>query len=815
MFEKWITNGTARPFYARKELILGKKVKYASAKVCGLGQFHFYINGKKVGDHELDPAWTDYRKLIYYVSFDITDMLRPGKNVIGAEVGNGWYIKCDEHYTFTFPEFMPPNPNPYRPCGTCLLLAMELCLEYEDGTREMISADDSFRVKEHPVVMSNVYGSETIDGRLAQPGWCEADFDDSAWRQAEYVPENEVPRADILEQTMPPVKVIKSYEGELVHQVNENSLTAARNQADHLPDIRPEKEEKIGGSQEQEKAASGNCGQECKAAECLRDIYDFGQNMSGILEFEVKGRSGDAIRIYPAEKLGENGDVDQAAKNWITVDSCITYIIGKDGVWEKCRMAFTYFAGRFVGVEKDGSAQIRNLTAHAVTSAYKIDGTFSCDDERYNRIYDMIEKTVEANMVGVHTDCPTIERFAWQEPNHLMASSIFYMKDGKHLWEKFLRDMRYAQHTKDDYFYDFAGEKVYPGEGLMPSQCPCYIPNVLPVPGMGSFYDIIPWGSTCILGTYWHYQFYGDRQIIEDNYEAGMRYFRHLLTRVNADGFINHGLGDWGNPQNELARENIETAFLYADAVCLAGFAEILRKPEDRKRLLEKAEEIRTNYNEKLMMRHPREGFWCYRCMDGDTGQAPREEPLLTQASQALPLFWNMVPEERKEDVIKALRYTLEREDAFIAGEVGLPYIIQCARLYGMNGLISRFILREQHPSYYAFILDGETTLGEYWETNPRSHCHDMMGHIIEWYYNGIAGIIPEKPGFARVMLRPYLPESIHEFTCTYQSVHGRIKVHVKETEREIFLDTEVPEGVEKVIDTSALEAAGKTVVLQ
>ena len=82
--------------------------------------------------------------------------------------------------------------------------------------------------------------------------------------------------------------------------------------------------------------------------------------------------------------------------------------------------------------------------------------------------------------------------------------------------------------------------------------------------------------------------------------------------------------------------------------------------------------------------------------------------------------------------------------DAFISGEIGLPYIIQAARKYGMNGLISRFIVRPQHPSYYAFVLDGETTLGEYWETNPRSHCHDTMGHIIEWYYNGIAGILPE-----------------------------------------------------------------------
>lgn len=760
MFEKWITNQTAKPFYARKEITLDKPIKKAAAKVCGLGQFHFHINGKKVGDHELDPAWTDYRKLIQYVVFDVTDLLRTGVNVIGAEVGNGWYIKCDDHYTFSFPAFMPPNPNPYKSYGSCLIFGMELRVEYEDGTEEVFTADDGFRVKEHPVVMSNVYGSETIDGRLAQPGWNEAGFDDSAWKQAAYVPEEEIPRADMQEQTMPPVKVVRSYEGKLLHRAND------------------------------------------------RDIYDFGQNMSGILEWELKGKAGDEIRIYPAEKLTEEGDVDQVAKNWVTVGSCITYIIGQDDVWETCRLAFTYFAGRFVGVEKSDSVEIKNMAAHAITSAHKTDGTFFCDDERYNKIYDMIEKTVEANMVGVHTDCPTIERFAWQEPNHLMASAIFYMKDGRLLWEKFLKDMRYAQHTKEDYFLDFAGEKFYPGDGLMPSQCPCYIPNVLPVPGMGSFYDIIPWGSTCILGTYWHYQFYGDVKIIEENYDAGMRYFQHLLTKVNEDGFINHGLGDWGNPKNELARENIETVFLYADASCLAEFAQALGKAEERERLLEKAEEIRSHYNEKLMIQHPEEGFWCYRCYDHP------DEIFLTQAAQALPLFWNMVPESRKEDVVRALRYTLEKEGAFIAGEVGLPYIIQCARIYGMNELVSRFILREEHPSYYAFILDGETTLGEYWESNPRSHCHDMMGHIIEWYYNGIAGIIPEEPGFAKVTLCPYLPESIHEFTCMYRSVQGLIRVHVKETESEILLETEVPEGVEKEIDVSNLEARGKKVTV-
>ncbi len=766
---KWITNGTRDPFYVRKKFMLGKAVKTASAKVCGLGQFHFYLNGQKVSDHELDPGWTDYRKYIQYVLFDVTEYLHVGENILGAEVGNGWFIKTDEHYTFTFPEFMPPNPNPYRPFGKTLIFMAELNIRYEDGTEETIVSDETFQTRKHPVIMSNVYGSETMDGRLALKDWQEPEDEGPGWEPARPVPESDVPGRQLGRQFQPPIRVIRTYEAKYLHRAG------------------------------------------------ARDIYDFGQNMSGILELEAAGRAGDVIRIYPAEKLGENRDVDQEAKNWVTVDSCITYIIGQDGTWEKCRMKFTYFAGRYVAVERIRSGQadagdeikIRNLRGDAITSAYKTDGSFVCDDERYHKIYDMIEKTVEANMLSVHTDCPTIERFAWQEPNHLMAPSIMYMKDGRKLWEKFLLDMRMQQHGAEDFFLDYEGNRVYPGDGLMPSQCPCYIPNVLPVPGMGSFYDIIAWGSTCILGTYWHYRFYGDPKVIRDNYDAGMRYLRHLRTKLTKDGFISHGLGDWGNPRNELARENIETAFLYADTKVLAEFAGILGRAEDRQRLEAETKEIRDNYNEKLLVRHPEEGFWCYRCMDHP------DEIFLTQAAQALPLYWGMAPENRKEDIARALVYTLERDGALLCGEVGLPYVIQSAAKIGCNDLICKYILKKEHPSYYAFILDGETTLGEYWEKNPRSHCHDMMGHIIEWYYNGIAGIIPRQPGFREVTVKPYLPESMHEFTCSYRSVNGTVRVHVKEGAEEILLEVSGGEGMLLHIDTQYLCSRGKRIELR
>lgn len=441
----WITNGSQSPFYARKEITVSEGLVSATAKVCGLGQFVFWVNGRKVGDHELDPGWTDYRKVIEYVTFDVTDYLHAGKNAIGAEVGNGWFIKNDEHYTFHTPPFMPPNPNPYQPFGDSLILALELSLQYADGRVEGVYADDSFRVQRHPVVQSNVFGSETMDGRLRQDGWSEAGFDDSGWEPAEIVDEKKAPSGELIDQLQPPIKAIQRYEGTYLHTVNG------------------------------------------------RDIYNLGQNMAGILQFEAKGKAGDVIRVYPAEKLREDGDVDQMAKNWLEVDSVLTYIIGQDGVWETFRMKFAYFAGMFVAVEKSSTeVEVRHIFGDAVTSAWAADGSFCCDDQRYNQIYQMIERTVEANMLSVHTDCPTIERFPWQEPNHLMGAAIMYMKDGRKLWEKFLLDMRAAQHTAEDYFYDFEGKRFYPGDGLIPSRCPCYIPDVLPVPGMGSFYDIIP-----------------------------------------------------------------------------------------------------------------------------------------------------------------------------------------------------------------------------------------------------------------------------------------------------------------------------------
>ena len=775
----WISNKTDKPFYLRKEFDIKKKIKSAMAYVTGLGQFAFYLNGQKVGNHELDPGWTNFNKKILYVVFDINDYLKLGRNVVGIEVANGWYIADrseKDRYFFSMPpkspefSFMPHNPNPYEAFGKYLTACAEIILEYEDGTTQIIQTDETWKTKSSALLYSNVHGSEIFDARRYPTGWNDNGFSSDDWENAFILEEHEEPKGSLYYQAQPPVVIKKTYEGKVI------------------------KEEKSGEL-----------------------LFDLGQNMAGFIEITVCGKAGSRIDIHPAEKLDDKGDIDQFAHGWTPINTYITYLIGKDETQETYRTSFSYIAGRYLlitGVtnkkEDDSYVYISSVKGHFITSDCEETGSFSCDDKRYEQIYDLISKAVDSNLQSVHTDCPSIEKIAWQEPNHLMAPSIMYMKNVKSLWEKYIHDLRIEQFEEGDYVNGLNGEKFYLGAGLIPSQAPCYEKNVLPVEGIGNFFDIIPWGSSIILAVYWHYMYYGDISMVRDNYDAGVKYLNYLKTKVNEEGFINHGLGDWGTSNKEaLARENIETAFLYADAITLSKFALLLGYEQDKKEFDLFASKILQNYNDKLLVKHPTEDFYCYRAFDH------QDEVFMTQACEALPLFWGMVPNEREADVVEALKYVLEQDKAFVSGEVGLPYIIQSMKKYGMNEMISEFILREEHPSYYAFVLNGETTLPEYWEVNARSHNHDMLGHIMEWYYNGIAGICPIEPGFSKVLIKPYLPKTMKEFQCNYKSINGKVAVKVKEFEEEVKVWLTIPNGIPYKFDDSQLLERNKKVVVE
>ena len=157
--------------YFRKEFSVGKRVKSARAYVAAAGLYELHINGRKVGDHRLDPMYTRFDRRNLYVTYDVTRQLQDGANAVGILLGNGWY----NHQSGAVWNF-ERAPWRNRPA-----FCFDLRIEYADGTHEVVKSDLDWRTSGGPLVFNSIYTSEHYDARLEQPGWSAPGFDDSAW----------------------------------------------------------------------------------------------------------------------------------------------------------------------------------------------------------------------------------------------------------------------------------------------------------------------------------------------------------------------------------------------------------------------------------------------------------------------------------------------------------------------------------------------------------------------------------------------------------------------------------------------------------
>ena len=176
----------------RKEFEITKKAKQARAYISGLGWYELYINGEKVGDHVLDPATTDYDKRILYVTYDVTDRLTAGANVVGVMLGNGWYSE-------------PPSAG----YGDSPRLLMQMNVAYADGSATTIETDRTWKVCSGPITRNDLFGGETYDARLEKRGWASTGYDDRDWDRAI---RKTHPGGKLESQLMPPIKVNQTIE---------------------------------------------------------------------------------------------------------------------------------------------------------------------------------------------------------------------------------------------------------------------------------------------------------------------------------------------------------------------------------------------------------------------------------------------------------------------------------------------------------------------------------------------------------------------------------------------------------------------------
>jgi alpha-L-rhamnosidase len=171
----------------RKEFSVAKPIERARVYVSGVGWSELYVNGSKVGDHVLDPAATDYDKRIFYVTYDVTSLLRAGSNVLGAMLGNGWFSE-------------PPSPG----YGDSPRLRLQTSIRFTDDTSMTVTSDDTWKGAGGPIISNDIFNGETYDARQEKTGWLLSGYDDSTWASALIAPS---PGGVMQSQMMPPLKV--------------------------------------------------------------------------------------------------------------------------------------------------------------------------------------------------------------------------------------------------------------------------------------------------------------------------------------------------------------------------------------------------------------------------------------------------------------------------------------------------------------------------------------------------------------------------------------------------------------------------------
>lgn len=356
----WRAEVLPAPFF-RKKFTYRQEAEKVEVAICGLGYYELFLNGRKVGDHVLDPVVTQYDKRVRYVVYDIKKHLQAGENIIGVVLGNGWYnAKTSEVWHF---DKSPWYDHP------------KFLLQMEADNATILISDTSWKSSSGPIVFDNLRNGETYDARLELDSWGTSDYDDSSWENAIRT----APPGGILEkQGMPPCKVMQTISSVGHWNTSEGHHT-----------------------------------------------YDFGVNLSGWVKIYVSGDAGAEIVIKYSELLKENRSLDRENINTCVLEGEFQtdrYILkgGKNEIWEP---RFTYHGFQYVQVSIIGNADVNKIEARFVHTSFEQIGHFECSDNTLNKLQECTLRSYKSNFTGIPTDCPHREKNGWTGDAQLAAET--------------------------------------------------------------------------------------------------------------------------------------------------------------------------------------------------------------------------------------------------------------------------------------------------------------------------------------------------------------------------------------------------------
>ncbi|GHO89882.1 glycoside hydrolase family 78 protein [Dictyobacter formicarum] len=475
-------------------------------------------------------------------------------------------------------------------------------------------------------------------------------------------------------------------------------------------------------------------------------VYDMGQNMVGWVRLQVEGSAGTRVQLRFAEMLNPDGSI--YTTNLRSARQTDSYILKGQGQ-EVFEPHFTFHGFRYVELSGyPGQPTLEALTGLVTHSDTPPTGSFECSNLMVNQLQKNIVWGQRGNFISVPTDCPQRdERLGWMGDAQIFVHTACYNMDVAAFFTKWMRDVVDAQ-APDGGFPDVAPRVALKTNGA---------------PAWGDAGIIVPWTI---------YQMYGDTRILEEHYEAMVRWLDYLHA-ANPEllwkNKRNNDYGDWLSIEADTPKELLGTAYFGYDALLMSRIARALGRDADA----EKYQRLFTAIGEAFTRAYvDEEGY-----ISGGT-----------QTCYVVALQMQLLPEHLRPLAARHLVKEIEKKNGHLStGFVGVGYLCPVLTNSGYSEVAFQLLNNETFPSWGYSIKHGATTIWERWDgwttdkgfQNPamNSFNHYSLGSVGQWLFQYVAGINtdPEQPGYQHIQLRPYPGDDLSYVKAEFMSIHGKI----------------------------------------
>ncbi len=523
-------------------------------------------------------------------------------------------------------------------------------------------------------------------------------------------------------------------------------------------------------------------------------VVDMGQNMVGWVRLKAEGPAGRVIVLRHAEVLDKEGNF--YTENLRSAQQTDTFILRGAGE-EVFEPHFTFHGFRYVAVKGyPGDLTKDKLTGIVIHSAYEPTGIFSCSDSLVNRLQHNIRWGMKGNFLDIPTDCPQRdERLGWTGDAQVFAPTACFNGMVAPFYRKWMKDFTADQQAQ--------------------GQVPYVIPDVLSKNGQGASASA-GWADAAVIVPWQVYVLYGDRRILENQYQSMKRWVDYQAMRAGKSYLWNNDFtfGDWlafstdrsDYPGATTDKDFIGQVYFARSTLLLARTAEVLGREEDA---------------------------WHYRELFSKIREAFRKEYLTpngrlspnTQTAYVQALDLGLIPAALQDSAAARLAEDVKKFGHLTTGFLGTFLINPVLSDNGYMDVAYMLLNRKKYPSWLYPITKGATTIWERWDgikpdgsfQNPgmNSFNHYAYGAIGDWLYRYVAGLNPDEqhPGYKHIIIRPQPGGGLIFATASLKTHYGKASVFWEKTkEKGMTVEVEIPCNTTATVFLPG--AAGKKVLL-